>query len=337
MEFQRTSPSQHTRRHISYKNSSCKQNVHHPITVQKPAQLPGLPCGDKNLYVTGISITKLGNPALADSGRNRLRTVQYARSSHVTSAQTSGWKLKYIPVQNVPVIHTYSRPLKVNLNGHTLNSSNPQAKEFVQCCGKRFPPAVSQSWCNYRFASYTILSKTAPQLEDSFNRTDGHSTTGAYQFHCVQRKEISSVYKQPSNRSKNNIKPLFADAATQTTKAQILHTQEKEDSNLIMEKPDGMDLREVSTNLKPENKQLGRKHPNSLYHSRNLLLPDPQSDPYLSNSLRSLEREEHFFRSLSPPPIVVMSPEPWTSQTPPDQTQLSIIVPALPRPNVSHQ
>ncbi|XP_040201436.1 uncharacterized protein LOC120932794 [Rana temporaria] len=337
MEFQRTPPPQRTGRHISYKNSSCKQTVHHPITVRKPAQLPGLPCGDKNLYVTGISITKLGKPAIADGGRNRRLTVQYAHSSHVTSAQTSGWKLKYIPVQNIPVIHTYSRPLKVNLNGHTLNSSNPQAKEFVQCCGKRLPPAMSQSLCNYRFASYTILSKNPPQLEGSFNRTDGHSITGACNFNCVQRKGISSGYKQPSNRLKNNIKPLFADAATQTSKAQILHTQEKEDSNLTMEKSDGLDLREVSTNLQPQNKQLGRKHPNSPNLSRNLLLPDPQSDPELSNFLKSLEREKHFFRSLSPPPIVVMSPEPWTSQTPPDQTQLSITVPTLPRPNVSHQ
>ncbi|KAM5172098.1 uncharacterized protein ACMZJ9_004958 [Mantella aurantiaca] len=336
MELQRMHPAQRTRRHISHKNSSCKQAVHHPTSVRKPAQLPILPCGDKkNLFVTGISITKLGSSALTDSSSNGLLGVEYAPSSQVTSAQTSGWRLKYIPVQNTPAIHAYSRSLKVNLNGHPLNSSNAQAKEFFQYCGRMLPPAVSQSWYNYQFASYTTLSRYPPPLEDPLYRTDRHGSTGVHPFHCVQRKDISSTYKQLSNKSKN-MKPRFTDAATQT-KAQIYYTQENENSNLINEKPDVLDLRDVSTHFQPENEQLGRKHPNSLNESRNLLVPDPQLNSELSHFLRSSERETNSSRSLSPPPIVVMSPEPWTSQTPPDKIQLSIVVPTLPRPSLSQQ
>ncbi|CAN2390537.1 hypothetical protein PRIEUP_LOCUS574 [Pristimantis euphronides] len=155
------------------------QNLHpngHLLTSQYPSvrsrrlqKLPGdphttTPEQAPDLHITGISVSKLRHQSLGNHTWQKT-SIAHSGVSNVPWAQTSGWRLKPVPVNHNPVICSYSKPLNITLHGHPLIASSSQAQHFVRQFGRTLAPAESQSWWNYRFAAYTVLSRNPGILQ----------------------------------------------------------------------------------------------------------------------------------------------------------------------------
>ncbi|XP_071987980.1 uncharacterized protein [Engystomops pustulosus] len=154
-----------------------------------------------DLHITGISVSKLHDKNRETHGLQKAPVTQHG-GRNVTWAQTSGWRLKAVPTQNVPVICAYSRPLKVTLQGHPLIASSSRAQNFVHHFGRNLAPADSELWWNYRFAAYTILSRNPGKPFRASQRIDNHDALGPSHLQRSKMKTWS--------------KPRVVDVSTQT-------------------------------------------------------------------------------------------------------------------------
>ncbi|XP_075703439.1 uncharacterized protein LOC142710014 [Rhinoderma darwinii] len=286
------------------KQNNCRLRTSKYANVQthRPKPHRNTPSTSKDigqLYITGISILKLRDQSLENCISHKTSITQEVGVGNVTSAQTTGWKLKHSLVNDVPIICSYSRPLQINLNGHPLNAFNSRAEPLLHQCGRILAPADSESWWNYRFSTYTILSRNPERL-----CRPTHGIAGPEPSRHVQRQEMMT-----SNNQWNNvrIKPLLTDVSTQTQSLHDdHHTPDTEEGHRSKKKNAGGNL--AKRMRKPCNDPPSRHV---------LSIPTSQEDP----GSRIYTREN----------VPVMSPEPWPSPYTPEEEEISITVPLLPK------
>ncbi|XP_066446822.1 uncharacterized protein [Eleutherodactylus coqui] len=283
------------------------QNIHpncRPLTPKYPGvqsyRLQKLPSDEhtsrvdaRDLCITGISVSRLRDQNV--ESRQKVSTAQHG-GSNMSWAQTSGWRLKPAPVENVPIICSYSRPLHITLHGRPLIPSSSQAQHLLHQFGRPLAAADSESWWNYRFAAYSILSRNAGKPRRALHRITGYESHS-----CDQRHR-----QEATTRNQYNLctKPLLTHVTTQT------------------QSPPNVCTPNPSKKEDPNHPPLDRG--GSFSKTMRNRKSDPLRRPVLP---------------ISPSGVPVISLKPWPSPNSPEEDDISITVPLLPKlccPCTSH-
>ncbi|KAM3909821.1 uncharacterized protein RB166_021325 [Leptodactylus fuscus] len=297
--------------HLRIAQQTERPNVrrHRPMQQHLSGDTPSTSQDARDLYVTGISVSKL-----KDQNLKKAPVMQNSASSrNVTLAQISGWRLKTVPVNNLPIICSYSTPLQLTLHGHPFITSSPRAQHFVRHFGRPLAPSDSASWWNYQFAAYTVLSRNPGKSCRASQRLAAHG------HNPPQKQEGTTCSKQFDNYL--SMKPLLTDATTATCSkhnTHILQTQYKIPKNKDADSPGPGD---------GSGNNLGRRSRNQKSvpsSGRTLIVPASHADSRgrIGNTQSALR---------------VLSPEPWPSPHTPEEEEISIIVPLLPKLDNSGQ
>ncbi|XP_077119143.1 uncharacterized protein LOC143775187 [Ranitomeya variabilis] len=148
-----------------------------------------------DLNIIGISVSKLGNQRLDDCVHQKASIPQDGSGSgNLTWAHTGRWRLKPVAVNNAPIICNYSRPLHITLHGHPLISCSARAQHFVRQFGRALALGESESWWNYRFTPYTILSRNPGKPR---SLSDGITDGGNSLCMKPRQTDISTQIRSP--------------------------------------------------------------------------------------------------------------------------------------------
>ncbi|XP_040291207.1 uncharacterized protein LOC121003425 [Bufo bufo] len=275
-----------------------------PMHQKLPGSTHITPKDAGDLFITGISVSKLKDQSLENHANQKVSITQ-----NVTSAQTSGWRLKAVPVNNVPIICSYTRPLQITLHGCPLTASSSRTQQFIRQFGSTLGTASSESWWNYRFATYTILSRKPGKPCRESNLLAGHESQS---HNHLQRQEVMTRSNQYNKYL--CMKPLLTDSSTQTQSPQDVHLSNPEEYNTFKEKdPSHLDPG-GSTN------RMGKLGKRMRKQKSGYALSIPSSPKNSGSRIYCTE-----------PGVPVMSPEPWSSPHTPEEEEISITVPLLPK------